>query len=84
MTRPMSFQDDTGAGRGGEAQPSNDADRAAQGQRRQPGRSKSMHEGVPDWYDCCSCEMEPYWREATQEGEDVEARSHEGDRPARD
>jgi len=25
------------------------------------GRSKSMHEGVPVWYDCCSCEAEPYW-----------------------
>ncbi len=26
-------------------------------------RSKSMHDGVPVWYDCCSCEAEPYWLE---------------------
>jgi hypothetical protein len=25
--------------------------------------SKSMHEGVPVWHDCCSCEAEPYWAE---------------------
>lgn len=24
----------------------------------------SMHEDVPVWYDCCSCEAEPYWVEA--------------------
>ena len=24
-------------------------------------RSLSMHDGVPVWYDCCSCEAEPYW-----------------------
>ena len=24
----------------------------------------SMHENVPIWYDCCSCEVEPYWLEA--------------------
>jgi hypothetical protein len=24
----------------------------------------SMHENVPVWYDCCSCEAEPYWIEA--------------------
>lgn len=23
----------------------------------------SMHEDVPVWYDCCSCEVEPYWLE---------------------
>jgi hypothetical protein len=26
-------------------------------------RPLSMHEDVPVWYDCCSCEAEPYWRE---------------------
>ena len=26
--------------------------------------SKSMHDGVPVWCDCCSCEAEPYWLEA--------------------
>lgn len=24
----------------------------------------SMHEDVPVWYDCCSCEAEPYWLQA--------------------
>lgn len=24
----------------------------------------SMHENIPDWYDCCTCEAEPYWIEA--------------------
>ena len=28
--------------------------------------SISMHEDVPVWYDCCSCEAEPYWVEAMQ------------------
>ena len=27
----------------------------------------SMHEDVPVWYDCCSCEAEPYWVEALGE-----------------
>lgn len=26
----------------------------------------SMHEDVPVWYDCCSCEAEPYWLEAME------------------
>lgn len=26
--------------------------------------SKSMHDGVEIWCDCCSCEAEPYWVEA--------------------
>lgn len=25
--------------------------------------SLSMHTDVPVWYDCCSCEAEPYWIE---------------------
>ena len=29
--------------------------------------SKSMHDGVEVWCDCCSCEAEPYWLEAMQE-----------------
>ena len=29
--------------------------------------SKSMHNGVEVWCDCCSCEAEPYWVEAMQE-----------------
>lgn len=28
------------------------------------GNSLSMHADVPVWYDCCSCEAEPYWTEA--------------------
>ena len=28
--------------------------------------SLSMHDDIPVWYDCCSCEMEPYWREAME------------------
>ncbi|MBT8128577.1 MAG: hypothetical protein KJP10_01215 [Gammaproteobacteria bacterium] len=31
------------------------------------GMSKSMHDGVEVWCDCCSCEAEPYWVEAMQE-----------------
>jgi hypothetical protein len=27
------------------------------------GQSKSMHDGVEIWCDCCSCEAEPYWVE---------------------
>jgi hypothetical protein len=23
-----------------------------------------MHEDIPVWHDCCSCEAEPYWLEA--------------------
>ncbi len=29
--------------------------------------SKSMHDGVEVWCDCCSCEAEPYWIEAMRE-----------------
>jgi len=28
--------------------------------------SKSMHDGVEVWCDCCSCEAEPYWIEAME------------------
>ncbi|MGD8588620.1 MAG: hypothetical protein PVG22_07280 [Chromatiales bacterium] len=28
-----------------------------------PKKGLSMHEDVPVWYDCCSCEAEPYWVE---------------------
>ena len=31
------------------------------------GMSKSMHDGVEIWCDCCSCEAEPYWVEAMQD-----------------
>ena len=29
-----------------------------------PKKTISMHEDIPVWYDCCSCEAEPYWLEA--------------------
>ena len=32
--------------------------------------SKSMHDGVEVWCDCCSCEAEPYWTEAMQAHEE--------------
>ncbi|MDR9435489.1 MAG: hypothetical protein RI563_01325 [Thiohalophilus sp.] len=25
-------------------------------------QSRSMHEGIAVWCDCCSCEAEPYWQ----------------------
>ncbi|MGD8570640.1 MAG: hypothetical protein PVJ39_21320 [Gammaproteobacteria bacterium] len=31
------------------------------------GSSISMHDGVGDWCDCCSCEAEPYWLEVAEE-----------------
>lgn len=32
-----------------------------------PRKHISMHENVPVWYDCCSCEAEPYWAELAEE-----------------
>ena len=29
--------------------------------------SKSMHDGIEVWCDCCSCEAEPYWVEAMED-----------------
>jgi hypothetical protein len=39
-----------------------------------PKKGLSMHEDVPVWYDCCSCEAEPYWLEQCGEppGETVQ------------
>lgn len=38
-------------------------------------KSISMHEDIPEWVDCCSCEAEPYWQaladEPDQEGEET-------------
>jgi hypothetical protein len=34
---------------------------------RDAGNSLSMHADVPVWYDCCSCEAEPYWLEMMEE-----------------
>jgi hypothetical protein len=36
---------------------------------RRSGMSKSMHDGVEVWCDCCSCEAEPYWVEAFAEAD---------------
>lgn len=33
-------------------------------EKSDPKKPISMHEDVPVWYDCCSCEAEPYWLEA--------------------
>lgn len=38
-------------------------------------KSKSMHDDVPVWYDCCSCEAEPYWLEWFDRGDDPESNS---------
>ena len=40
---------------------------------RQPkAMSKSMHNNIAVWCDCCSCEMEPYWAEVAREmGEEI-------------
>jgi hypothetical protein len=40
--------------------------------------SKSMHDGIAVWCDCCSCEAEPYWVAIAEEmgvdlGSDYEA-----------
>jgi hypothetical protein len=46
-----------------------DADKQArpeQGKNRST-MSKSMHDGVEVWCDCCSCEAEPYWLEAMKD-----------------
>ena len=58
-----------------EAPPAGHADRNAAGEaastekRTGSGMSKSMHDGVEVWCDCCSCEAEPYWIAAMQEKE---------------
>ena len=38
-------------------------------------KSLSMHDDVPVWYDCCSCEAEPYWLEAMHAKDDKKAGS---------
>lgn len=41
-------------------------------QQEQDGKKKkslSMHEDVPVWCDCCSCEAEPYWIEMMENPE---------------
>ena len=34
-----------------------------------PCKPISMHEDVPVWADCCSCEAEPYWTELAEESD---------------
>ena len=34
---------------------------------QKPKKSLSMHEDVPVWYDCCSCEAEPYWTASVED-----------------
>ena len=45
------------------------ADRVQQQTKRPAPKSLSMHDNVPVWYDCCSCEAEPYWEEAMEQDE---------------
>ena len=58
-----------------EPPPAEHADLNAAGEAASPekrvgsGMSKSMHDGVEVWCDCCSCEAEPYWIAAMQEKE---------------
>jgi hypothetical protein len=56
----------------------NEGDKA----HHRPGASRkkiSMHEDVPVWYDCCSCEAEPYWFELTVAKDNEEdAEDHQG------
>ena len=39
--------------------------------------SKSMHDGVEVWCDCCSCEAEPYWVEAMEGFEELGSRNED-------
>jgi len=43
------------------------SDAATQNAHTRSAMSKSMHDGVEVWCDCCSCEAEPYWVEAMQD-----------------
>lgn len=50
--------------------------------KRSPAKKKkksiSMHEDVPIWYDCCSCEVEPYWEEMMeQDADNIEKESRD-------
>lgn len=45
-------------------------------------KSISMHDGVPVWYDCCSCEAEPYWEQAFIEGADTDGAAAKPDKAA--
>lgn len=49
-------------GRQGQALPQSET----KSEQLKSGMSKSMHDGVEVWCDCCSCEAEPYWVEAMQ------------------
>jgi hypothetical protein len=40
-------------------------------------KSISMHADVPVWYDCCSCEAEPYWQQAMEEAEQKQENSED-------
>ena len=45
----------------------NSAAAPATANRKPNAMSKSMHDGIAVWCDCCSCEMEPYWAEVARE-----------------
>ena len=62
----MSMSDDDNRTSAVERTDDEAAVQATQGQPKSP-MSKSMHDGVEVWCDCCSCEAEPYWVEAMKE-----------------
>jgi len=48
--------------------PDEQREEAPRGERREArGRSRSMHDGVGHWCDCCPCEAEPRWRALGEE-----------------
>lgn len=59
-----------------------------QATKRPPRAPRSMHEDVPTWCDCCSCEAEPRWQavedemdeECRREAQAKDASGHEGSR----
>jgi hypothetical protein len=64
-----------GGGHAAEATQSNRVDTAKS--------SISMHDGIGDWCDCCSCAAEPYWLEVAEElGIDLggDCENHNGNR----
>lgn len=42
----------------------------------------SMHEDVPVWADCCSCEAEPYWQALAEKQEKDEPENQNKDNTA--
>ncbi len=45
----------------------------------EPSGPRSMHEDVPVWCDCCSCEPEPRWQQVEDEMERERAEADKQD-----